>query len=88
MICVVVQGAVNADGLGNLLLSGLAGTIPNATYSNSLSLAEMTGVGARSVGVYIGLIFLGLAFLPKSDGAADRHSPRLWSVPMCSCCWR
>ncbi len=60
----VVQGAVNADGLGNLL-SGLAGTIPNATYSNSLSLAEMTGVGARSVGVYIGLIFLGLAFLPK-----------------------
>ena len=60
----VVQGAVNADGLGNLL-SGLAGTIPNATYSTSLSLAELTGVGARSVGVYIGLIFLGLAFLPK-----------------------
>ena len=60
----LVQGAVNADGLGNLL-SGLAGTIPNATYSASVSLAELTGVGARSVGVYIGLIFIGLAFLPK-----------------------
>jgi len=60
----LVQGAVNADGLGNLL-SGLAGTIPNATYSASVSLAELTGVGARSVGAYIGLIFIGLAFLPK-----------------------
>lgn len=60
----LVQGAVNADGLGNLL-SGLVGTIPNATYSASVSLAELTGVGARSVGVYIGLIFIGLAFLPK-----------------------
>jgi len=60
----LVQGAVNADGLGNLL-SGLSGTIPNATYSASVSLAELTGVGARSVGVYIGLIFIGLAFLPK-----------------------
>ena len=59
-----VQGAVNADGLGNLL-SGLVGTIPNATYSASVSLAELTGVSARSVGVYIGLIFIGLAFLPK-----------------------
>ena len=41
-----VQGAVNADGMGNLL-SGLAGTVPNTTYSSSLPLAELTGVGAR-----------------------------------------
>ena len=59
-----VQGAVNADGMGNLL-SGLAGTVPNTTYSSSLPLAELTGVGARNVGVAIGLIFIGLAFLPK-----------------------
>ena len=59
-----VQGAVNADGVGNLL-SGLAGTMPNTTYSSSLPLAELTGVGARNVGVAIGLIFIGLAFLPK-----------------------
>ena len=38
----VVQGALNADGVGNLL-SGLAGTVPNTTYSTSISLAEITG---------------------------------------------
>ena len=59
-----VQGAVNADGMGNLL-SGLAGTVPNTTYSSSLPLAELTGVGARNVGVAIGFVFIGLAFLPK-----------------------
>ena len=31
----VVQGALNADGVGNLL-SGLMGTLPNTTYSSSL----------------------------------------------------
>ena len=59
-----VQGAVNADGLGNLL-SGLAGTVPNTTYSSSIPLAELTGVGARRVGIYLGVVFLVLAFLPK-----------------------
>lgn len=60
----VVQGALNADGVGNLL-SGLAGTLPNTTYSSSVSLAEITGIGARRVGVVIGLVILALAFLPK-----------------------
>ncbi len=60
----VVQGALNADGVGNLL-SGLAGTLPNTTYSTSISLAEITGIGARRVGVAIGVIFLLVAFLPK-----------------------
>ena len=59
-----VQGAVNADGLGNLL-SGLLGTVPNTTYSTSIAVAELTGVGARVVGVYIGVLFLAFAFLPK-----------------------
>ena len=59
-----VQGAVNADGLGNLL-SGLASTVPNTTYSSSIPLAELTGVAARSVGVCLGLVFIALAFLPK-----------------------
>ena len=62
-----VQGAVNADGLGNLL-SGLASTVPNTTYSSSIPLTELTGVAARNVGVSLGLIFIALAFLPK--GAA------------------
>ena len=59
-----VQGAVAADGLGNLL-SGLLGTVPNTTYSTSISLAEITGVAARRVGVCIGVTFCVIAFLPK-----------------------
>ena len=60
----VVQGAVAADGVGNLL-SGLAATVPNTTYSSSVSVTEITGVAARSVGVCIGGLFVVLAFLPK-----------------------
>lgn len=60
----VVQGALNADGVGNLL-SGIAGTLPNTTYSSSLALAEVTGVAARRVGVVIGSVFIAVAFLPK-----------------------
>ena len=61
----VVQGALNADGVGNLL-SGLLGTLPNTTYSSSVSLAEVTGIAARRVGVIIGIIFAILAFFPKA----------------------
>ncbi len=60
----VVQGALNADGVGNLL-SGLAGTVPNTTYSSSISLAEVTGIAARRVGIVIGVVFIALAFFPK-----------------------
>lgn len=60
-----VQGAVAADGVGNLL-SGLAGTVPNTTYSSSISVTELTGVASRRVGMWIGIIFIGLAFLPKA----------------------
>ena len=44
-----VQGAVAADGIGNLL-SGLAGTLPTTTYSTSVAMAEITGVAARRGG--------------------------------------
>ena len=60
----MVQGALNADGVGNLF-SGLAGTVPNTTYSSSIALAEVTGIAARRVGVVIGVIFIVLAFFPK-----------------------
>ena len=60
----VVQGALNADGMGNLL-SGVAGTLPNTTYSSSISLAEVTGIAARRVGIAIGIIFIIVAFFPK-----------------------
>ena len=60
----VVQGAVYADGLGNFL-SGLLATIPNTTYSSSVTVTELTGVASRMVGCYLGASFLVLAFLPK-----------------------
>ena len=59
-----VQGAVAADGMGNLL-SGLAGTVPNTTYSTSVAVTELTGVGARTVGVAAGGVLVTLAFFPK-----------------------
>ena len=59
-----VQGAVAADGLGNLL-SGLLGTVPNTTYSTSIAVTELTGVAARRVGVVVGAAFVAIAFVPK-----------------------
>ena len=59
-----VQGAIAADGLGNLL-SGIAATVPNTTYAKSVSLTELMGVASRSVGVCVGGVFVVLAFLPK-----------------------
>jgi NCS2 family nucleobase:cation symporter-2/xanthine permease XanP len=63
-----VQGALNADGLGNLL-SGLLGTLPNTTYSTSISVVDLTGVAARKVGMYCGVLILLLAFFPKASAA-------------------
>ena len=60
-----VQGAVAADGVGNLL-SGLFATVPNTTYSNSVSIVDITGIAARRVGVCLGLTFIALAFFPKA----------------------
>lgn len=59
-----VQGAVAADGVGNLL-SGLAATVPNTTYSTSVSVTELTGVASRRVGIALGAVFVAVAFLPK-----------------------
>ena len=61
----VVQGALNAYGVG-ILLSGILATVPNTTYSFSILLAEVTGVAARRVGVVVGVIFVVLAFFPKA----------------------
>ena len=59
-----VQGAVAADGVGNLL-SGLAGTVPNTTCASGVATVEVTGVASRRVGIYIGVFFLALTLLPK-----------------------
>ena len=63
-----VQGAVNVDGVSNLVC-GLAGTVPNTTYSVGASLTELTGVAARGVGVCTGAVFIAFAFSPKALAA-------------------
>ncbi len=59
-----VQGAVAAAGVAKFL-AGLSGTVPNTTYSTTVSVTELTGVGARSVGIVLGVALIVLAFLPK-----------------------
>ena len=61
----VVRGALNVDGLGNML-SGLTGTVPGSAITTSVSMTELSGVAARSVGVATGAAFIILAFLPKA----------------------
>lgn len=34
-----------------LILAGLAGTIPNTTYSGNIAIVELTGVASRQVGI-------------------------------------
>ena len=59
-----VQGAIAVDGVGNMI-SGLAGTTPNTASTVGTSVTELTGVGARSVGIATGAVFVVIAFLPK-----------------------
>ena len=59
-----VEGAMTVDGISNLI-SGLVGTIPNTANTLGVSMAELTGVGARNVGVATGAVFIIMAFLPK-----------------------
>ena len=61
----LVQGSLNTNWLG-ILLSGVAGTPPTTVYSStSVSLATLTGVASRSVGLVVGIILVVLALFPK-----------------------
>ena len=59
-----IQGAMTVDGVGSFL-SGLAGTVPGTSYTTSVPLIELTGVAARTVGLFTGAAFVVLVFLPK-----------------------
>ena len=59
-----MQGTIGASGLANLL-SGLVGTLPNTTYSSGISVAALTGVAARNVGVCVGILIIVFSFFPK-----------------------
>ena len=64
----LVQGAVNANGLGTLL-SGIMGALPTIVYTASnASLINLTGVAARRLGLVMGAMLILLAFLPKVAG--------------------
>ncbi|MDE2835433.1 MAG: hypothetical protein OXM02_13080 [Bacteroidota bacterium] len=60
-----VQGAVATDGLSNAF-AGIIGTVPNTAYSLGASVAQLTGVASRQVGITASLMTLMLAFLPKT----------------------
>ncbi len=60
----VVEGAMAADGVSKLLC-GVGGIMPTQTTTVSVPTIEITGVGARSVGVAAGAVMIVLAFLPK-----------------------
>ena len=60
-----VQGAVATDSAGNLL-SALGGTMPVGIRPTGTSIVEITGIGARTIGIASGAVFVVLAFLPKA----------------------
>ena len=60
-----VQGAVAADGVGNLL-AGLAGTMPIGFRPMGTSMVELTGISSRRIGVAFGAVIVVLAFVPKA----------------------
>lgn len=59
-----VQRTVATAGVGNLLC-GLAGTIPITLLTTSVAVTGLTGAAARPVGIAVGLVFIGMALLPK-----------------------
>ena len=61
----VVQGAFNVMALTNLLAVAASG-LPNAVPSVNSARVLLTGVAARSVGIYAGGILLAVAVLPKA----------------------
>ena len=60
----VVQGAHNLLVLTNLLAAAL-GTLPNMIGAGSSARVLLTGVAARRVGIYGGLVLIAVAFSPK-----------------------
>ena len=60
-----VQGGLNAYGIGTLF-SGLLGTLPVAApWATTVVYVAFTGVAATSVGIYLGLLTILVAFFSK-----------------------
>ena len=60
----MIQGALNTVSVGNLM-AALLGTIPVTIFPANAARSVLTGVAARQVGMYGGVILVGVALLPK-----------------------
>lgn len=60
----VVQGTTAAVGAANVLCGAL-GTLPNTTAALGASVIELTGVASRRVGIWVGILLLAAAVVPK-----------------------
>ena len=58
------SGGILTPGLSNIV-GGALGGIPHTTSSSAVGLTSATGVTSRSVAVPLGLMLIGLAFVPK-----------------------
>ncbi|HEY6904681.1 MAG TPA: solute carrier family 23 protein [Candidatus Acidoferrales bacterium] len=58
------SGGILTPGLSNIV-GGAVGGIPHTTSSSAVGLTSATGVTSRSVAVPLGLLLIGLAFVPK-----------------------
>lgn len=59
-----VQGTLAADAASSAV-AGLAGTMPNCANSATVARIQLTGVAARTVGVFYGFAIILFAFCPK-----------------------
>ena len=60
----VIQGALNAVGIGNFL-AALLGTVPVTVYPANAARTVLTGVAARRIGAFGGIMLIGMSLLPK-----------------------
>ena len=60
-----IQSALNAIGIGNVL-AALLGTVPVAIYPANAARTVLTGVAARRLGAFGGIMLVGLSLLPKA----------------------
>ena len=60
----VIQGALNAVGIGNVF-AALLGTVPVTVYPANAARTLLTGVAARRLGIFGGVMLVGMSLLPK-----------------------
>ncbi|WP_052364943.1 solute carrier family 23 protein [Halotalea alkalilenta] len=69
-----VRGAIYADGVCSMLAAGL-NSFPNTTFGQNIGVVQLTGVASRYVGIFVGVMLVGLSLLPPI-GALLQAIPR------------